>query len=144
MIATRVKIPLDWGEIDRLVDILCEKIITELPSIDSVMGLPRGGLIPAVMVSHRLSLPLVTLPEPHTLVIDDIADSGATLEKSPGVYTAVLHYKPHTSSFKPTIWAEEHNSDEWLIYPFERSDSKAMQDYLGDVVKVEAPNQTFF
>ena len=144
MIATRVKIPLDWGEIDRLVDILCEKIITELPSIDSVMGLPRGGLIPAVMVSHRLSLPLVTLPEPHTLVIDDIADSGVTLEKSPGVYTAVLHYKPHTSSFKPTIWAEEHNSDEWLIYPFERSDSKPMQDYLGEVVKVEAPNQTFF
>ena len=91
-----------------------------------------------------MGLPYVDVVGPNTLVIDDIADSGATLEKAPGVYTAVLHYKPHTSSFKPTIWAEEHKGDEWLIYPFERTDSKPMQDYLGGVVKVEAPNQTFF
>ena len=29
----------------------------ELPKYDSVMGLPRGGLIPAVMISHKLDLP---------------------------------------------------------------------------------------
>jgi hypoxanthine phosphoribosyltransferase len=49
---TPQKIFLDWDEIDRLVDILCKKIVTELPFIDSVTGLARGGLIPAVMVSH--------------------------------------------------------------------------------------------
>ena len=130
MIATRVKIPLDWGEIDRLVDILCEKIITELPSIDSVMGLPRGGLIPAVMVSHRLGLPLVTLPEPHTLVIDDIADSGVTLTNTPGIYTAVLHYKPHTSVFKPDLYSVLYKGDDFLQYPWETDDSEAIADYL--------------
>ena len=114
MIAKRNKIPLDWEEIDRLVDILCEKIITQIPSIDSVMGLPRGGLIPAVMVSHRLNLPLVTLPEPHTLVIDDIADSGVTLTNTPGIYTAVLHYKPHTSVFKPNLYSVEYKGDDFL------------------------------
>ena len=87
------KIFLDWDEIDRLVDILCKKIVTELPFIDSVTGLARGGLIPAVMISHRLNLPYVTQVSTNTLVVDDIADSGVTLEKSPGVYTAVLHYK---------------------------------------------------
>ena len=138
------KIKLSWDDLETLVDKLCEKIPFETPTVDSVTGIARGGLIPAVMVSHKTGLPYVDVVGPNTLVIDDIADSGATLEKSPGVYTAVLHYKPHTSSFKPTIWAEEHNSDEWLIYPFERSDSKPMQDYLGEVVKVEAPNQTFF
>ena len=130
MIAKRNKIPLDWEEIDRLVDILCEKIITQIPSIDSVMGLPRGGLIPAVMVSHRLDLPLVTLPEPHTLVIDDIADSGVTLTNTPGIYTAVLHYKPHTSVFKPDLYSVEYKGDDFLIYPWEHEDAEPIADYL--------------
>ena len=130
MIAKRNKIPLDWGEIDRLVDILCEKIITELPSIDSVMGLPRGGLIPAVMVSHRLGLPLVTLPEPHTLVIDDIADSGVTLTNTPGIYTAVLHYKPHTSVFKPDLYSVLYKGDDFLQYPWETDEAAPIADYL--------------
>tara|TARA_R110000764_G_scaffold27711_2_gene65353 strand:+ start:773 stop:1171 length:399 start_codon:yes stop_codon:yes gene_type:complete len=130
MIAKRNKIPLDWEEIDRLVDILCEKIITQIPSIDSVMGLPRGGLIPAVMVSHRLDLPLVTLPEPHTLVIDDIADSGVTLTNTPGIYTAVLHYKPHTSVFKPNLYSVEYKGDDFLQYPWETDDAAPIVDYL--------------
>ena len=130
MIAKRNKIPLDWEEIDRLVDILCEKIITQIPSIDSVMGLPRGGLIPAVMVSHRLGLPLVTLPEPHTLVIDDIADSGVTLTNTPGIYTAVLHYKPHTSVFKPDLYSVEYKGDDFLQYPWETDESEPIADYL--------------
>jgi len=124
------KIKLSWDDLETLVDKLCEKIPFETPLVDSVTGIARGGLIPAVMVSHKTGLPYVHAIGPNTLVIDDIADSGATLEKISGVYTAVLHYKPHTSSFKPNIWAEEHNSNEWLIYPFERNDSKSMQDYL--------------
>ena len=130
MIAKRNKIPLEWEEIDRLVDVLCEKIITQIPSIDSVMGLPRGGLIPAVMVSHRLDLPLVTLPEPHTLVIDDIADSGVTLTNTPGIYTAVLHYKPHTSVFKPNLYSVEYKGDDFLLYPWEHEDAEPIADYL--------------
>ena len=124
------KIKLSWDDLETLVDKLCEKIPFETPTIDSVTGIARGGLIPAVMISHKLDLPYVDAVGPNTLVIDDIADSGVTLEKAPGVYTAVLHYKSHTSCFKPTIWAEEHKSDEWVIYPFERYDSKPMQDYL--------------
>ena len=124
------KIKLSWDDLETLVDKLCGKIPFETPTIDSITGIARGGLIPAVMVSHKTGLPYVHAIGPNTLVIDDIADSGETLEKISGVYTAVLHYKPHTSSFKPNIWAEEHKGDEWMIYPFERSDSKAMQDYL--------------
>ena len=124
------KIKLSWSDLEILVDKLCEKIPFEIPTIDSVTGIARGGLIPAVMVSHKLNLPYVGAVGPNTLVIDDIADSGVTLENAPGVYTAVLHYKPHTSCFKPTIWAEEHKGNEWIIYPFERYDSKPIQDYL--------------
>jgi len=130
MLKVENKFILSWNDVETLVKELCIKIITELPNIDSVHGIARGGLIPAVMVSHMLDLPYVDLVGPNTLVIDDIADSGLTLEKAPGVYTAVLHYKSHTSSFKPNIWAEEHKGDEWIVYPFERTDAMAKQDYL--------------
>jgi len=124
------KIHLSWDDISRSVDNLCKKIPFELPLIDSVHGIARGGLIPAVMISHKLNLPYVNAVGKNTLVVDDIADSGVTLDKAPGVYTTVLHYKPHTSCFKPNLWAELHEGDEWLIYPWERCDSKPTQDYL--------------
>ena len=55
MADTISKVYLEWSEIHELVNILCKKIITEYPTIDSVMGLPRGGMIPAVMVSQSRS-----------------------------------------------------------------------------------------
>jgi hypoxanthine phosphoribosyltransferase len=130
MLKINNKIYLSWDDVNNLVDKLCEKIITEQPNIDSVFGLKRGGLIPAVMVSHKLGLPWSDVMYPNTLVIDDICDSGITLRDTVGCNTAVLHYKPHTSCFRPNVFAELHNGDEWIIYPWEKKDSEHMQDYL--------------
>jgi len=125
------KIYLSWDDIDDLVNKLCLQIQDSKLSINSVMGIKRGGLIPAVMVSHRLNIPYVESINANTLVIDDICDTGETLKALvQGVPTAVLHYKPHTSVFTPSIFAEVHKGDEWLIYPWERRDSEAIQDYL--------------
>ena len=123
------KLILSWGDIVDLVDKLCKEIPLELPLVDSVHGIARGGLTPAVMISHKLNLPYVNVIGKNTLVVDDIADSGVTLEKSPGVYTAVLHYKPHTSCFEPTYYAEKWNKDVWLTYPWEKENSETIQDY---------------
>ena len=49
-----------------------------------------------------------------------------------GIVTAVLHYKPHTSSIKPTLWSKLHSTDDWIIYPWERQDSQTIQDYKLD------------
>ena len=124
------KIYLSWDDISQLVEKLCEKIITEQPNIDSVFGLKRGGLIPAVMVSHKLGLPWSDVMLPNTLVIDDICDTGITLKNTIGVYSAVLHHKPHTSCYTPNIYAQIHEGNEWIIYPWERKDSEQIQDYL--------------
>jgi len=123
-----MKLYLNWGDIDDLVQELCVKIQSSLIPINSVHGLKRGGYIPAVMVSHQLDLPYLEAVHSDTLVIDDICDSGETLENAPGLYHAVLHYKPHTSSFTPTIWAKE-VGDEWIVYPWEEKNSKPIQDY---------------
>ena len=131
MADTTSKVYLEWSEIHECVNILCKQIITEYPNIDSVMGLPRGGLIPAVLISHELNLPFVLHPGKNTLVVDDINDTGHTLSKAPGAYWAVLHNKP-TSKFKDCIYAKE-VGDQWLVYPWEREDSEAIPDYLKEV-----------
>jgi hypoxanthine phosphoribosyltransferase len=81
------------------------------------------------MISHQLNLPWTYEIFPNTLVVDDICDSGETLTNYAGVYTAVLYYKPHTSTFKPNIYARVHSGDEWIIYPWESEKAKPIQDY---------------
>ena len=125
------KVYLEWSEIHECVKMLCYKIFMDYPNIDSVMGLPRGGLIPAVLISHELNLPFVLHPGKNTLVVDDINDTGHTLSKAPGAYWAVLHNKP-TSKFKDCIYAKE-VGDQWIVYPWERDDSEAIPDYLKKV-----------
>lgn len=124
------KIILSWGDVDELIDKLCGRILNDLPLIDSVYGIPRGGLIPAVLVSHGLKLPYVNAIGKNTLVVDDICDSGVTLKNSPGIYTAVLYQKPETACFTPSVWADLHLGNEWLIFPWERMDSNPIQGYL--------------
>jgi len=122
------KIYLSWDDIETLVNQLCECISQSDIEITSVTGLERGGLIPAVMISHKLSIPYVYNLTTTTLVIDDICDTGETLNNLAFPLTAVLHYKP-TAKHKPTFFSEQ-VGDEWIVYPWERKDSEAIQDYL--------------
>ena len=122
------KIFLSWDDVNSLVENLCKKIVESELNIKSITGIERGGLIPAVMISHKLSIPYVTKINKDTLVVDDICDTGVTLKKSIAGYTATLHYKP-TAVFTPDFYAKEVGSD-WLVYPWERKDSEAIQDYL--------------
>ena len=69
------KINVSWETIKELVRVVGKKTIFDFPNIDSVMGLPRGGLIPAVLLSHEIGLPYVQHPGKNTLVVDDICDS---------------------------------------------------------------------
>ena len=122
------KIYLSWDDINILVEDLCNTIASSGVQIKSITGIERGGLIPAVMISHKLSIPYVAKINKDTLVVDDICDTGETLKKSIAMYTATLHYKP-TAVFTPDFYAKEVGT-EWIVYPWERKDSDAVQDYL--------------
>ena len=92
-------------------------------SVKNLFGIPRGGLVVAVFLSHVLILPLASAPNPNeTLVVDDIADSGKTLQvwKLAGFKTAVLQYKKERSVVKPDFFVEV-IGDVWQEYPWERS-----------------------
>ena len=124
------KISVSWWDMSDLIKDLTEKIPLEVPLADSIYGVPRGGLIPAVMLSHALDLPLVDIIGRNTLVVDDMSDSGVTLSKMPGQFTAVLYHKPHTSCFTPNVWSKLHEGDEWLVFPWEKFDAPTIQNYL--------------
>jgi hypoxanthine phosphoribosyltransferase len=87
------------------------------------------------MISHALDIPFISpgkikqYPQSDILIVDDIADSGETLLKYKKYTTAVLHYKPQSYHI-PTYYAEEVVNEDWIIYPFERADAEAIQDYL--------------
>ena len=122
------KVYLSWDDINILVEDLCQTIAASGAEIKSITGLQRGGLIPAVMISHKLNIPYVDRINKDTLVVDDICDTGETLKKSIAMYTATLHYKP-TAKLTPDFYAKEVGT-EWIVYPWERKDSDAVQDYL--------------
>jgi len=136
MVDTRSKIFLNWDHVEELVHLLAVKITIKYPEITSIAGLPRGGLIPAVILSHKLNLPLIEIENisKNTLIVDDICDSGETFiklhDEFPHAVFSCLHFKPHTSKFSPDIWVKEWDLNDWIVYPWEKKDSKTIQDYL--------------
>lgn len=131
-----MKVFYNWEDIDGRVNDLCQRLKHE--SFEAVYGIPRGGLIVAVLVSHKLGIPLITslrdMYGKKFLVVDDIADTGLTLEKMKrlevcnGAKFATLDYHKQ-SSVVPDYWISE-KGDKWIVYPWEREDSEEVQDYL--------------
>ena len=122
---------LSWKDVEDLIDILHSNIIESNFKFDKIYGISRGGLIPAVLLSHKMGVPLTNYAyTKNTLIVDDICDSGKTLTEmlAPNL-TAVLHYKPHTSNITPDFYANKFGSDDWVVYPWEQLESKTIQDY---------------
>ena len=120
---TSKKVYLEWSDIHELVNIICETVKNDFPHIDTVFGLKRGGYIPAVMISHQLGLEYVNEDEVHydTLVVDDICDSGNTLEKIKKTYNKcriLTLLTKESASVQPDIYGRT-TECEWAIFPWE-------------------------
>ena len=105
-----------------------------------ITGVPRGGLIPAVLMSHKFNIPFIgleaakTLPgdlKKKVLVIDDIADSGNTLAQIErhNFQTATL-VRRYSSTYTPSMVGQDVRDDHWLVFPWENISAKSIQDYL--------------
>ena len=94
--------------------------LKECGVVKSIYGIPRGGLVVAVRLSHLLDLPLILDPreiQSNTLVVDDIADSGKTLEKFKNNIIATLYYN-EKSPVTPKFWIFK-KKDRWIVFPWE-------------------------
>jgi len=115
--------PIDWCAVDFAVDRIVDWFIQEQIQVDAIYGIPRGGLILAVMLSHALDIPLTTQPEKlydkPLLIVDDVADTGQTLLpfQNGTNFIVTMHYHQQ-SIIIPDCWFLE-KFDRWIVYPWE-------------------------
>ncbi len=99
-------------------------------SVTAVTGPPRGGVIPAIIISHALSLEYIEWDRfnhfasrlsstKDVLIVDDITCTGKTLGCYP-VHTKAVIYKRVTSIVNPQIFLEELDDNIWIKFPYEQ------------------------
>ena len=113
-------------------------------SPDIVYGVEMGGIVPATLVAKELrhdqiglmkldnlGIPIpVPIPVDSILIVDDIVDTGDTMKSLVDFYqyhypeldirTAGYIYKSHTSTHKPDYYGMETESNEWVVFPWEK------------------------
>ena len=134
------KLYLSWKWVDDQINKIGDKL--EGIDLEFVSGIPRGGLIPAVMMSHAYGIKYISyssakmLPlelRNKTIVIDDISDTGLTMAEADklGFITSSLSTRVGTKTL-PRLTGEMISDDRWLVFPWETLDSIPVQDYLVD------------
>lgn len=117
-----MKEEVTWEE----VELGCQKIAKFLKltkmKIKNIYGIPRGGLIPAVRLSHLLNKPLIIREEEiskETLIVDEIVDTGKTVKKYlENGYTVVSLFYNISKSKPPMYWVFV-KEDKWIVFPWE-------------------------
>jgi hypoxanthine phosphoribosyltransferase len=127
------KFYLTWDDIDCAVKKLAIDIKASGIKISAIKGLQRGGLIPAVMISHLLDIPMTEnkIVSSSVLIVDDICDTGKTLipYKQLNNPIVTIHYKT-SALIEPDFWFKIANEGEWIVYPWEQKESETVPDYL--------------
>lgn len=111
---------LSWKLYLELIDELAYRIEDSGKKYESIHGIPRGGLIPAAILAHKLNLPMVGTQDYNTasLLVDDLVDTGNTFEIYGDHYdTAVVFMKPW-SKIIPTYFVRM--TKNWIVFPYEK------------------------
>ena len=108
-----------WEEFDKSVEYIAKKC----NSLDlaGIYGVPRGGLCLAVALSHKLKINLISEPRKNSLIVDDVYETGITLNNLKGIEGAMFFVL--FSKIKPTWWNTVFLSDksEWIVFPWENT-----------------------
>lgn len=138
-----------WHDVEKATALIAHQTIKTQFPVGWVIGLTRGGLVPAVIFSQMVDVPMMPanyssrtgagdnknhnniLPvigsARNILIIDDICDTGHTLEEvrqhyldqNHDVKTAALYYK-ESSIHVPDFFVHKIPADSpWVIFPWE-------------------------
>ena len=117
-----------WSEFDKSVEHIANKC--KFLKFSGIYGVPRGGLCLAVALSHKLKVNLISEPIRNSLIVDDIYETGYTLNTFKDIEGAMFFVL--FSKIKPTWWNTVFKSEknEWIVFPWEdnlntRSDRNA-------------------
>ena len=108
----------------------CKKIAAwaKKGQVKNVYGIPRGGLVAAVKLSHLLDVPLVLNRDDisrDTLIVDDIIDEGNTIERllaSIGEHSRIASiFYNKAAKHAPHFFVREKKS--WVVFPWETKET---------------------
>lgn len=111
-----------WSAFDHDIRRFVNEVREKGLVFNGVCGMPRGGLILAVCLSHHMGIPLLYHSfDEKTLIVDDIVDSGSTSAPFFGKnYIFALWFNPRRSKIVvPNIWYHEKPEDQYVIFPWE-------------------------
>ena len=143
--------------IEELISIIIAKDACSV-KLKNVFPIARGGYYPAIQVAQKLELPIILNEaeiSDETIVIDDLVDSGSTMQKYIGkcgligvvfVKEKSLDMMAHCGT--PFVFARCKKSEEWITLPDEHETTiedniKRIIQYIGEDVNraglVETP-----
>ena len=108
-----------WSEFDKSVDHIANKC--KFLEFSGIYGVPRGGLCLAVALSHKLKINLISEPIKNSLIVDDIYETGHTLNTFKNIEGAMFFVL--ISKINPTWWNTVFKSEknEWIVFPWENT-----------------------
>jgi len=119
-----------WKEFDRGVEEITNRC--KFLELSGVYGIPRGGLCLAVALSHKLKVDLVSEPLKNSLIVDDVYETGNTLNTFKNIEGAVFFVL--FSKRSPTWWNTLNISSkqEWIVFPWENKSNinNDQKDYI--------------
>ena len=89
-----------WNEFDNAVEVIASKCM--FLEFSGIYGVPRGGLCLAVALSHKLEINLISEPRKNALIVDDIYETGITLNSFKDIEGATFFVL--FSKVKPIWW----------------------------------------
>ena len=106
-----------WSEFDKSVEYIANKC--KFFDFNGLYGVPRGGLCLAVALSHKLKINLLSEPIKNSLIVDDIYETGITLNSYKDIEGAMFFVL--FSKIKPTWWNTVFISKKshWIVFPWE-------------------------
>lgn len=118
-----------YEQFERDVEQIVQWINKNNLKFTGIYGVPRGGLILAVILSHKLKIPLLTYRleiTNRTLIVDDISDTGETLKDTllglrvkPKVVTLFIHTN---TKVLPDYFLREKKED-WVHFWWEHEET---------------------
>ena len=117
---------LSWNDFGQTVERIAE--VYGDRRFSGIHGIPRGGLVLAVALSHRLELPLLLEAQPGCLLVDDVFETGRTL--APYRQLAEAELLVWISKAEPLWWraVEVTSSAEWIVFPWENAERAAADE----------------
>ena len=125
-----------WSDFDTGVEYIANKC--RFREFSGIYGIPRGGLCLAVALSHKLKIKLISEPIKNSLIVDDIYETGITLnpfKDTEGAMFFVLF-----SKINPTWWNTVNMAanQEWIVFPWENP--KSYQNDRNNYIKKRGLN----